>query len=132
MDQKQLNKIKERIEKASQGVWELDPEDKGIWNKNGLNYLGRVTLPLNDAEFIANAREDVSNLITEVERLNNRTIVKHFCKATFIGEYSLNSILEEGKVLSNGSLFTVHDKEYLVLNIMIRGESEIVVETKSM
>ncbi|WP_283175738.1 hypothetical protein [Lysinibacillus sp. Bpr_S20] len=44
----------------------------------------------------------------------------------------MDSILEEGKVLSNGSLFTIHDKEYLVLNIMIRSEVEIVVETKSL
>lgn len=132
MDQKQLNEIKERIEKASKGAWELDLVDKGIWNKNGLNYLGSVTLSNEDAEFIAHSREDVPVLVAEVERLSNRPIIKHFCNATFIDEYPLDSILEEGIVLSYGSLFTVHNKEYLVLNIMIRNVQEIVVETKSL
>ena len=70
MNQEQLNAIKERVAKATQGPWEYDEEDRGIWNKGALNYLGTVKLPNKDANFIAHSREDVPALIAEVERLH--------------------------------------------------------------
>ncbi len=70
MNQEQLNAIKERVAKATSGPWEYDNEERGIWNNCGFNYLGTVTLSHIDADFIANAREDVPALIAEVERLN--------------------------------------------------------------
>lgn len=69
MNQEQLNAIKERVAKATFGPWEYDNEERGIWNSGGFNYLGTVTLSHIDAEFIANAREDVPALVAEVERL---------------------------------------------------------------
>lgn len=69
MNQEQLNAIKERVAKATPGPWEYDNEERGIWNNGGFNYLGTVTLSHVDAEFIANAREDVPALVAEVERL---------------------------------------------------------------
>jgi len=76
MNQKQLNAIKERVTKATPGPWEYDEEDRGIWNKGALNYLGTVTLSHIDAEFITHARDDVPALVEEVERL--REVVKEF------------------------------------------------------
>jgi len=69
VNSEQLNAIKERVAKATQGPWEYDEEDRGIWNKGALNYLGIVKLPNNDAKFIAHSREDVPALVGEVERL---------------------------------------------------------------
>ncbi|MFJ7920019.1 hypothetical protein ACIQ6U_09695 [Lysinibacillus fusiformis] len=88
MNQEQLNVIKERVGKATQGPWEYDEEDRGIWNKGALNYLGIVKLPNNDADFIAHSREDVPILVAEVERLQKRLAQTEECyeimeKATF-------------------------------------------------
>lgn len=69
MNQEQLNAIKERVAKATSGPWEYDNEERGIWNNGGFNYLGTVTLSHIDADFIANAREDMPALIAEIERL---------------------------------------------------------------
>jgi len=67
----QLNAIKERAEKVTLGPWELDTDDNGIWNKGGKNYLGQVTLSTADAKFIAASREDIPQLVAEVERLRD-------------------------------------------------------------
>lgn len=88
MNQEQLNAIKERVAKATPGPWEYDEEDRGIWNKGALNYLGTVTLSHIDAEFITHAREDVPALVAEVERLQKRLEQTEKCyeimeKATF-------------------------------------------------
>lgn len=72
MNSEQLNAIKERAEKATPGPWELDTDDNGIWNEGGRNYLGSVNLSITDAEFIAHAREDIPQLVAEVERLQKR------------------------------------------------------------
>lgn len=69
MNQEQLNAVKERVAKATSGPWEYDNEERGIWNNGGFNYLGTVTLSHIDADFIANAREDVPALVAEVEYL---------------------------------------------------------------
>lgn len=130
MDQERLNAIKERVAKAASGPWQYDEEERGIWNKDGFNYLGTVTLSHNDAKFIAHTREDVPALVAEVERLKNQPIIKHICNASFVGEYPLSAILETEKPFGVGSLFTVKGTEYLVLNIMVRSATELLVETK--
>lgn len=130
MDQERLNAIKERVAKAAPGPWQYDEEERGIWNKDGFNYLGAVTLSHNDAEFIAHTREDVPALVAEVEHLKNQPIIKHICNASFVDEYPLSAILESGKTLGQGSLFTVGGTEYLVLNIIIRSATELLLETK--
>lgn len=78
MNPEQLNAIKERVAKATQGPWEYDEDERGIWNKGGFNYLGTVTLSHNSAEFIAHAREDVPALVAEVERL--RQVLEFYAK----------------------------------------------------
>lgn len=79
MDQKHFDAIKERVAKATQGPWEYDEEERGIWNKGGFNYLGSVTLSHIDAEFLANTREDVPALVAEVERLQKRLAQTEKC-----------------------------------------------------
>lgn len=129
MDLERLNAIKDRVAKAAPGPWQYDEEERGIWNKDGFNYLGTVTLSHNDAEFIAHNREDVPALIAELERLKNQPIIKHICNASFVGEYPLSAILETEKTLAEGSMFTVKGTEYMVLNIMVRSATELIVET---
>lgn len=70
MNQEQLNAIKQRAEKAEEGMWYL-----GKKSPNGLNNIGVKGYMIGqifddaDAEFIAHAREDVPALVAEVERL---------------------------------------------------------------
>lgn len=132
MDQEQLNAIKERVAKATAGVWRS--MDTGHIRTrysvgNEEEYVAH-TYDVNDAEFIAHSRDDVPALVAEVEHLKNQPIIKHICNASFVDEYPLSAILESGKTLSEGSLFTVGGIEYLVLNIVIRSATELLVETK--
>ncbi|MGE6515174.1 hypothetical protein [Lysinibacillus sphaericus] len=126
MDQEKLNAIKDRVKKVSVGPWIVIEEE---FIQNISSVIGAIHFS-RDAHFIAHAREDVPALVAEVERLNSQSIIKHFCNAAFIGAYPLSAILEPKKSLSEGSLFTVEGKGYLVLNIMVRSATEILVETK--
>lgn len=56
-------------------------------------------------------------------------IIKHFCNATFQGAYSFEDFFKEGKIISFGSLFSIDGIQYRVTNIIIRNQSEIVVES---
>lgn len=90
MKQEQLNAIKERVEKATPGPWEVRNDNEGteyfpFWVVSKLEldsgewfaelHVGDIS----DAQFIANAREDVPVLVTEVERLRKvlQTIAEH-------------------------------------------------------
>lgn len=65
-----LEAIRKRAEAASEGPWELDGDDGGIWNNGGFNYLGSArSFYDDDANFIAHSREDIPVLLAEVERL---------------------------------------------------------------
>lgn len=71
MKQEQLNAIKERVAKVSAGEWECRyighsrPQYSVV---NEEEYVAHI-YDVNDAEFIAYAREDVPALVAEVERL---------------------------------------------------------------
>lgn len=71
MNQEQLNAIKERVAKVSAGEWECRyighsrPQYSVV---NAEEYVAHI-YDVNDAEFIANAREDVPALVAEVEYL---------------------------------------------------------------
>lgn len=74
MNTEQLNAIKERAAKATPGNWHVtldDPYDRtyvlGAFN-NEVSVIADIKGDA-DAEFIANAREDVPALVAEVERL---------------------------------------------------------------
>lgn len=56
-------------------------------------------------------------------------IIKHFCNTTFQGAYSYETIFKERRTISCGSLFSINGIEYLITNILIRGELEIVIES---
>ncbi|MBL3729317.1 hypothetical protein JIN86_06845 [Lysinibacillus sp. HST-98] len=70
MNQEQLSAIKQRVEKAEEGMWYL-----GKKSPNGLNNIGVKGCMIGqvfddaDAEFIAHAHQDVPALVAEVERL---------------------------------------------------------------
>ncbi|WP_342441267.1 hypothetical protein MHB65_18095 [Lysinibacillus sp. FSL K6-0075] len=91
MKQEQLNAIKERVAKATLGPWKVRNDNEGteyfpFWvvSKLGLDsgewfaelHVGDIS----DAQFIANAREDVPALIAEVERL--REALKFYAEET--------------------------------------------------
>lgn len=72
MKSEELQAIKERADKATGTQWKV-----GMASPNGVQNVGTVqglmtaqVLKINDAEFIAHAREDVPALIAEIERLN--------------------------------------------------------------
>lgn len=90
LTQNELQAIKERAEKATLGPWKADkcgggvktehPEAQevsgywggshnGVCNLNDGEYIENSN-DKHDAEFIANARQDIPNLLAEVERLN--------------------------------------------------------------
>lgn len=82
MKQEQLNAIKERTEKATQGPWIVAPEEcgsegQGVYESEGFGCICEVgdpyprgnNRPQENMDFIANAREDVPTLVAEVERL---------------------------------------------------------------
>lgn len=99
MDQKQLNAIKERVLKATTGPWEIDRNSDDdvfvtdIWfdGEDGGHaeiHGDTVESSIYNAEFIANAYEDVPALVAEVERLQKRLVQTEKCyeimeKATF-------------------------------------------------
>lgn len=73
MDQEQFDAIKERVEKATDGPWMFD---KGLtergdrrpavithFGEDGDEYIHGDVADINDAEFIAHAREDVPALV---------------------------------------------------------------------
>lgn len=90
MNQEQLNAIKERVANATPGPWKVayDTDDRDhvvdIWfggEDNGhaeIHDNGFGNAPDN-AKFISRAREDVSALVAEVERLREalQTIAEH-------------------------------------------------------
>lgn len=103
MDAKQLIAIKERMEKATPGPWEVCNgtdvfTELGAENKDGVTAnhndgwyvakanedttsVGEEEISLSyteqnaNARFIANARQDIPTLVAEVEKHQNRTVV---------------------------------------------------------
>lgn len=75
MKTEQLEAIRIRADKASKGPWEWD-EDYLTFRKHGMlepviwaGRHGNIIMEEADADFIANAREDIPALLAEVERL---------------------------------------------------------------
>lgn len=89
----ELTKIRERVEKATEGPWEVDERQ----SHNNVRLRGRRNSRRNfytnadhdgflDADFIAHAREDVPRLLAEVERLNK--LVEYYAyDASSDGDY---------------------------------------------
>lgn len=80
MNVEQLNAIKERAAKATPGQWLVRKHTNGtidvisVETTEHHEYLSRIELgELEDAEFIAHARENVPALVAEVERLQQET-----------------------------------------------------------
>jgi len=83
MTEKELQRIKERCEKATSGPWESpwvgNHPDAFIAKYDGTAIVGvewydfpHLSVLKEDAEFIANAREDIPKLIAEVEKLKKK------------------------------------------------------------
>lgn len=73
MKAEELAVIKERADKATEGPWMHSPyyeEDYGeVTSIKGVDVAEYLTIE--DAQFIAHAREDVPKLVAEVERLRS-------------------------------------------------------------
>lgn len=70
-----LAEIKARCEKATTGKWCFDGLASGdIWSINGDEAIpiAIASSTHEDAEFIAHARQDIPDLIREVERLRDQ------------------------------------------------------------
>ena len=63
-----IEEIKARAEAATRGPWE-QARPSGEYVVNGDNFNVCMTRRSKDAAFIAHARQDILNLIAEVERL---------------------------------------------------------------
>lgn len=77
MNAEQLNAIKERAAKATLGPWKYSEQYGYLAPVIPQQHVAVICNEISrndDAEFIATAREDVSALVAEVERLNS---VKH-------------------------------------------------------
>ncbi|MED1016775.1 hypothetical protein [Bacillus atrophaeus] len=68
-----LEEIRQRADAATEGPWRI-----GKQSPNGLNNIGTIgglltaqTTDEDDAKFIAHARQDISWLISEIDRLNS-------------------------------------------------------------
>ena len=69
----ELTQIKERAEKATRGKWSFVPIDDSleyfIVGEDGNEAVASEVFMINDAAFIAHAREDIPKLLAEVESL---------------------------------------------------------------
>lgn len=104
MNAEQLQAIKDRAEKATLGPWDFERgiKERGDRRPAVIEYFdydygewfihGDIS-NLNDAEFIAHAREDIPKLVAEVERLKSaiaeaisdiETISPHESKKTLL------------------------------------------------
>jgi hypothetical protein len=68
LTQTELEAIRKRAEAATAGPWRESKSTPSIYAK-GLKHIADNVLT-EDAEFIANARQDVPRLLAEVERLS--------------------------------------------------------------
>ena len=81
MTPERLEAIRQRVEKATQGPWNFEgnkwqdgyviysPIKRGFHNNGGEVAEVDDSYEPSDAEFIANARQDIPDLLAEVERL---------------------------------------------------------------
>lgn len=69
MNSEQLNAIKERTEKADRGEWYRGVNNSVNARRGDYNWGITDVISKENAEFIAHAREDIPQLIAEVERL---------------------------------------------------------------
>ncbi|OAJ75224.1 hypothetical protein AYJ08_00300 [Brevibacillus sp. SKDU10] len=71
MTEKELQEIRERVEKATSGPWkERARNGDFIHIAKGLVIGGNQ----NDVDFITNARQDIPNLLSEIDRLRKALI----------------------------------------------------------
>ena len=82
MKLERLHEIKKRAEEATEGPWSdengIVTADKLLDRKYGEpEEVAETTQSDADAEFIANARQDIPDLIAEVERLRTKLMTIH-------------------------------------------------------
>ena len=123
MDEEQLSAIIERVSKAAPGPWYFSKYGNnivdGVSDEIIKGFVNKV-----DAIFIASAREDVPELVAEVERLKNQI---HVYKVTdeFVREQSkkvkhlfpLENVAGYGQLCD---LVVVQDKEIKRLHYKLR------------
>lgn len=83
MTEEELEKIRKVAASAAKGPWKVGRDKWGnliVYSpsvRNGMNNGGEVaeleftTTQIDDANFIANARQDIPKLLDEIERLNS-------------------------------------------------------------
>jgi len=74
MNSDQLNAIKERAEKATPGPWVIEESRYGSYNAVSVdtNYdFPACLMKLDNALFVTKAREDIPQLVAEVDRLQS-------------------------------------------------------------
>lgn len=70
--QEEIEAIRERAKKATEGKWELADTTDGAWivDDDG-DIISGTCERIDDATFIAHARQDIPKLLAEIERLRN-------------------------------------------------------------
>lgn len=75
MNEERLEEIRRRAEAATEGPWRIEESRyEGSYNVTSVNETHDLSACLcrpDDAEFISHAREDIPDLLAEVERLRS-------------------------------------------------------------
>lgn len=107
----EIEAIRKRAESATEGPWKWDG-DSLTYRKHGMldpivwaNQYGDITVEEPDAEFIANAREDIPKLLAEIERLRSEV------KSTYLALCVLHDI--NGVTVMNSDSIRVLRKSLL-------------------
>ena len=118
-----LNPIRERLEKASPGPWEhvILSKYNRIMSTDGLYILERNygTSNLRDGEFIAHSRQDMEDLLNEVERLQEENKRLHDD-----GEHNFSH-----GVLAALALVASHDQETIYHEIVNTVDEDQLIKT---
>jgi|SRR5690625_1478470 len=76
LSNEELNAIKERYDNATEGPWNYYPEDGVVATSDkGYCFAPEIAEEIGydgNGEFIANVREDIPKLLTEIDELRNR------------------------------------------------------------
>ena len=121
MDKERLQEIKSRLEKTTPGEWIVDEQFRilHVWDEHYCEYVSD-NWDKDNAEFIAHARQDVPDLVAEIEQLRAenarfRAVLETFASPTFwenwtSGYWEIDGIYVDPEELARNVLKTGETK----------------------
>lgn len=111
----ELQAIKERYEKATLGDWGFVPIENHveyfIFGEGGNEAVAESVYTKDDADFIANARQDIPNLLAEIERL--QTELEKYRRQHFEQMCDEWVALSYGEFEDEGVIVNRHEQMYI-------------------